>query len=327
MKHNFGRAISAAALFALASGAAAVDFTAFKSPIIIRGGPTAWYGDPAAIYTDGVFRLYYTFGRPEPDGRFYMYTAVSKSTNLVDWTEPRILTPRGLNLNFSSPGDVVRFGGEWILCVTSYPRPNGERYANDTARLWIMRSRDLENWSEPELLKVKGTDVPVEQMGRMIDPYLLQDKDDPGKWWCFYKQNGVSLSWSRDLKTWNYWGHVDAGENVCVLVEDGEYVMFHSPKNGIGVKRSKDLKTWRDDGLTILGQKDWDWAHGRLTAGFVLDLRKEPGVGKYLMFFHGSGPGTDRNSLQSLGLAWSDDLVNWNWPGKSVTNSPPSQSK
>jgi hypothetical protein len=29
-------------------------------------------------------------------------------------------------------------------------------------------------------------------MGRMIDAYLLADKDEPGKWWCLYKQNGLT---------------------------------------------------------------------------------------------------------------------------------------
>jgi hypothetical protein len=52
-------------------------------------------------------------------------------------------------------------------------------------------------------------------MGRMIDPYIFPDKDEPGKWWCFYKQNGVSMSWSRDLKTWTYVGKRRAGENVA----------------------------------------------------------------------------------------------------------------
>ena len=49
-------------------------------------------------------------------------------------------------------------------------------------------------------------------------------------------------------------------------------------------------------------------------------MRKVDGINKYLMFFHGSGPLTeeegdfDKNS--SLGIAWSDDLTNWEWPGK-----------
>jgi hypothetical protein len=85
------------------------------------------------------------------------------------------------------------------------------------------------------LLRVKGPNVPPEEMGRTIDPYLIEDKDDPGKWWCFFKQRGFSYSWSCDLKHWTYQGHASGGENVCVLVEDNEYVLFHSPGNGIGI--------------------------------------------------------------------------------------------
>ena len=175
---------------------------------------------------------------------------------------------------------MIRFHGEWVLCLSSYPRPNGEKYGNKDARIWMLRSKDLEHWSKPELLRVKGPDVPIEKMGRMIDPYLVEDKDEPGKWWCFYKQNGVSMSWSRDLKSWTYYGHADAGENACILVDGNEYVLFHSPHNGIGVKRSKDLRHWEDCGLITLGQKDWPWARGRLTAGFVLDLRRDRAVRK-----------------------------------------------
>ena len=40
----------------------------------------------------------------------------------------------------------------------------------------VSTPRDLENWSKPELLRVKGPDVPREKMGRMIDPYLLGKK-------------------------------------------------------------------------------------------------------------------------------------------------------
>ena len=69
----------------------------------------------------------------------------------------------------------------------------------------------------------------------MIDPYLLEDKDEPGKFWCFYKQAGVSLSWSRDLVHWNYHGRTESGENVCVAVVNGEYWLWHSPRNGIGL--------------------------------------------------------------------------------------------
>jgi hypothetical protein len=182
-----------------------------------------------------------------------------------------------------------------------------------------MRSSDLEHWGAPELLRVKGPDVPLEKMGRMIDPFLLEDKDDPGKWWCFFKQHGVSRSWSRDLRNWTFAGAVSGGENVSVVVSGNQYVMFHSPGNGIGVKRSSDLKNWQNAGLLTLGQKDWPWAHGRITAGFVLDARHVAGVANYLMFFHGSqyleeDPRGGFDNFASIGLAWSTDLHTWNWP-------------
>ena len=298
------------------------DLSALDDPRLFSGNDTTAFRDPAAIYENGVFHLFFSLVRIERDSAF-SYVATSTSVNLKDWTEPRILTERDQNLDFSSPGNVIRFGDEWILCMQTYPRPGYirsemPRYGSEDARLFIMRSKDLETWTQPELLRVKG-DIPEEDMGRMIDSYLIEDKDEPGKWWCFYKQNGVSSSWSHDLVNWTFDKHIQGGENVCILRDGDDYIMFHSPENGIGVKRSSDLRNWKDDGsLITLGQSEWEWAAGRLTAGFVLDCRSIPSVGKYIMFFHGSGPLTetegdfDKNS--SIGIAWSDDLQSWAWP-------------
>lgn len=307
-----------------------IRLLSLTSPILFQGDARTAYRDPAAIYHDGVFHLYFTLVRMEPDGKPYSFTAWSKSRDLAHWTEPKTFTPRDRNLNFSSPGNVIRFSNQWVLCLQTYPRPNGEKFGNESSRLWTRRSDDLEHWSQPELLRVKGPGVPVERMGRMIDPYLVEDKDEPGRWWCFYKQNGASRSWSRDLETWQDAGHFPAGENVCVVVDGSEYVMFHSPANGIGVKRSRDLKSWQDEGLITLGQRDWPWARGRLTAGFVLDLRRVPGVGAAILFFHGSGPADERtmfDNFASLGLAWSTDLKTWQWPGKQEESPPRNSAK
>ncbi|MGB8480720.1 MAG: hypothetical protein WCE63_18090 [Acidobacteriaceae bacterium] len=102
----------------------------------------------------------------------------------------------------------------------------------------------------------------------------------------------------------------------------GHYLMFKSPENGIEVECSSDLKTWQDLGVLALGQKDWEWARGRITAGFVLDARRVPGVGEYLMFFHGSkypedDPRGGFDNFASIGVAWSSDLREWDWPGRS----------
>ena len=235
-----------------------MDFTAFTSPVLLRGDAHTAYRDPAAYFHAGVFYLYFTLVETEPDGTVYLYLAMTTSTDLIRFTPVRKLSPRDRTLNLSSPGNVIRFGGRFCLCCQSYCRENGEKYGNANCRLWLLRSDDLVHWDAPELLRVKGDAVPREEMGRMIDPYLLEDKDEPGKYWCFYKQNGVSLSSSRDLEHWEYAGHTDCGENVCVEVVGSEYWLWHSPPNGIGLMRSSDLIHWeRDETLITLGQRDW----------------------------------------------------------------------
>ncbi len=298
---------------------------ALSSPILFKGDDTIAYRDPAVLYHNQIFYLYFTLVQVEQGGAVYSYTAQSKSTDLQNWTDPEIITPKGQALNYCSPGNVIRFQDQWVLCLQTYPRPDYNIkdqpvYGNQTARVFIMKSDDLEHWSEPELLKVKGSDVQIQDMGRMIDPYLIKDKDDSDKWWCFYKQNGVSMSWSRDLENWTFFGHTQSGENVCVLIENDEYLLFHSPSNGIGIKRSSDLKTWQDWGeLITLDQQNWPWAKGRLTAATVIDLRHVPGIERYVMFFHGSGPEPESKMFDqyaSIGIAWSKNLQNWEWPGK-----------
>ncbi len=303
------------------------DLSALDSPILFRGDSVTAYRQPAVLYHEGRFYLFFTKSEIVGDS-VYSYTAQSESEDLIRWTEPRRIVPNLQSKNYSGPGNVIRFGDEWLLCLHSYPRPNytvGQmpRYGNASSRLYLLRSKDLVNWSEPELMRVKG-DVPEEDMGRMIDPFLVQDKDDPEKWWCFYKQNGISMSYSYDLQNWTWFGNIPtSSENPSVLVENNEYLLFQSPPNGIRIRKSRSMQSWADwGGLITLGQADWPWARGRLTAGTIVDLNRVQGIGAYLMFFHGSGPLTerqgdfDRNS--SIGIAWSRDLLNWQWPGKSA---------
>ena len=297
-----------------------------KSPIIFKGDSVTAYRDPAILYHKKTFFLFFTLIEIEKDGKVFCYTASSKSRDLKRWSKPVKITPRDQKLNFGSPGNVIRFRDEWILCLQTYPRPDHYnyqpvRYGDATARIFIMRSKDLVKWSDPEILKVKGNDVPVEDMGRMIDAFLLEDKDEKGKYWCFYKQRGVSMSYSYDLVNWTFFGFTEAGENSCVLTENDEYILFHSPSNGIGIKKSKELKNWTNWGnLITLGQSKWNWAKGRISAGTVINLKNVKGIENYIMFFHGSGPLTenqgDFDKNASLGIAWSEDLINWNWPGK-----------
>ncbi len=307
------------------AGAQSNRLYTLETPIIFKGDDTTAYRDPAVLYHNDVFYLFYTLVKTE-NGRIYSYTAERHSADLKHWSPEQILTPRDQSLNFCSPGNIIKYKDEWILCLQTYPRPNHTsdqkvRYGTSDARIYTMRSKDLKNWSAPAIMKVKGPHVEIADMGRMIDPYLLEDKAEKGKWWCFYKQNGVSMSYSYDLQNWTFFGHTESGENVCVLKEDNAYILFHSPSNGIGIKRSSDLSNWTDWGdLITLGQKEWDWAKGRITAGAVVNLKEKRALGKYLMFFHGSGPETEKegdfDKNASIGIAWSNDLVHWDWPGK-----------
>lgn len=180
-----------------------IDFNKLTDPVIFKGDPKYAYRDPAVTYYNEHFYLFYTLSENASDGGYYNMIAYSKSKDLKYWTFPKIITPRNRMLNYSSPGNIIKFNDEWVLCFQSYPTPNKEKYGTDNSRLFIMKSDDLENWGEPEMLKVKGNKIPSSEMGRMIDPFLIKNKK-MNRWWCFYKQNGVSMSFSEDLLNWNY---------------------------------------------------------------------------------------------------------------------------
>ena len=285
-------------------------------PQILAGDAHTAYRDPAAVIADGICHLYFTYVLDVPGGP-WMHVGECVSRDLSAWSDVRLLTPRDKRLNYSSPGNIVRDGDEWVMCLQTYCRENGEKYGSGHSRVYAMRSRDLVTWSEPELLRVKGEDVPFDQMGRMIDPYLLRAQNS---WWCFFKQNGVSFSRSDDLRAWTFIGRSEAGENVCVLPYRNGWRMFSSPENGIHVMDSSDLITWNRamDDLT-LWQASWPWAKGRLTAAFVLrNGGALAGYPEYIMFFHGSRypESIAFDSDASIGVAFSDDLENWVWHRK-----------
>lgn len=284
------------------------------SSLIIRGDGTHAYRDPAVIYEGGVFHIFMTLVETEESGEVYMYTAKTTSRDLQNFTPVRKLTVRDRSKNFSSPGNILRIDGKYLMCLQSYCRENGEKYGNSRCRIYFTESCDLEVWSEPRPVMLKG-DTPLEMLGRMIDPYLIYDRKSE-LWNCFYKQNGVSRSTSPDLVHFEYEGHTKCGENVSILETADGYLMYHSPKNGIGVKFSTDLNAWADVGEPLtFGQAEWEWARGRLTAGTVVPIESDGGV-VYLMFFHGTGPEDEETIFDThacIGVAWSYDLAEWFW--------------
>lgn len=262
------------------------------------------YRDPAAYIENGTVYLFFTLVE-NTDERQYLYVAVSQSTDFVNWSEPKILTEKDNLKNYSSPGNVIKYNGEYYLCLQTYPRKDGQIYGNENSRIFTMKSTDLIKWEKPVLLKVKGY-IPIKDMGRMIDPYILPDND---KYICFFKQNGVSFSTSTDLINWQFQGFTECGENVCVLKNNDEYLIFNSPKNGINIMATKDFKSFTDNTTLYLNQEEKPWAKDRITAGFVIELN---GIlpYKYAMFYHGDN---EDNYIfgASLAVAFSNDLMNW----------------
>lgn len=286
-----------------------------SSSLLLEGDADTAYRDPAAFYRNGVIYLYFTLVESRNGCDPLEFVAMTATRDLIEFSPVRKLTPGDVALNYSSPGNVIEYNGIYCLCCQTYCRENGEKFGNGRSRLQLMHSGDLVNWSEPELIRVKGRDVPEKEMGRMIDPYLFRA---PGEklFRCFYKQNGCSVSTSPDLVNWTPLGHFDCGENVSVVSDrPGHYLLYHSPDNGIGCKESGDLEHWKDRGAPLtLGQAEWPWASGRLTAGTVLDLRESHDC--ILLFFHGSGGSGEEecfDNYASLGVAWSKDFIHWKW--------------
>lgn len=309
-----------------------VDFSAIQTSQILPCNANTGFRDPTAIFHDGLCYLFYTHVELAEDGWTYMRIGLSISDDLVHWQPPRLLTARDRRLNYSSPGCILPVGDEFVMCLQTYPtwgNPAGNHFGNASSRIYLTRSRDLLHWSQPELMRVHGNDVPEAEMGRMIDPYIIEDTHQKGHYWVFYKQHprGVphertqqgypveymSFSSTDDLVHFRYEGYTRCGENVCVLPTDDGYRIYHSPQNGIATLKTRDFSTFEEEEPPLtLGQSTWPWASARLTAGFVLDGTKEPGVQRYLLFFHGDTPHAFPFSA-SLGMAWSRDLVHWEY--------------
>ncbi len=280
-------------------------------PIIFNGSEELAYRDPACIYVDGVYHLFFTVSE-KSGGYMYNFLAHAESRDLKrGFTVPRIITRRDKNLNFCSPGSITKVGDRYIICVTSYPMP--EPYsvkwiANDTARLFFIETADFKSFSEPKRIFPKGVSCTDE--GRMIDPFLVTDINDEGRYILLFKQNGVSMSESRDLVNWNYLGHVDGGENACIVKEDGKYILIHSPENGIGVKVSENLTDWCDEGLFLPKEVECEWASGRLTAAFAMKNVQKDIPYKYIVFFHGSRADSypETHGAASLAMYYTNDF-------------------
>lgn len=276
--------------------------------------------DPLLHYDNGVFRCFYSAVEFK-EGNYTFCLEMITSPDLVHWSMPKRLTHSFLG--FSSPGNIVRRGDDWIMSVQSYLVLPGQTMACEEARLWFMRSKDLDNWSDPIPIYPQGAHVNWSDSRRQIDPCFMEQD---GKWWCIYKNSGkFGMLVSDDFKKWTEASPdrpvMDRSqtpdnatvENPCIWREGDEWIMIFSPCHkgrGIGVARSKDLLNWT--GIHYLDFPAISWADNGPSAAMVADLRDV--CGKYVMVFHGERRKVNGHAA-ALGIAWSDDLEHWTVPG------------
>lgn len=296
-----------------------IDWDRISNPILDSGSKLA-RRDPALYFHKDTFYLFHTVVEHKRF-QYTFYLDMATSTNLIDWSEPiRVIQS---SKGFSSPGNVFKVGNTFNLCIQTYPVPRFKQYANENSRLWIIESKDLVNWSEPRIIEEEGSQVKWSKSHRQIDPFIIEHQNH---FYCYYKTSGnIGALISKDLYNWedisedkpilsrDQLPDHQSIENICIIKENSdkpEFTMFFSPcrrNRGVGVAKSSDLIHWKF--VHYLNLPFFEWAASRPTAPSVLDLRTESG--KWIMGFH-----ADRGLPHggTLGLAWSDDLVTWQFP-------------
>ncbi len=309
-----------------------MNLAAVKNPILNDMNDFA-IRDPAAAYADGVFYVYYTYVDLRKAGHIYLSTHLRTTSDFVNFSETQEVF--GGPSHYSSPGNVFRHPvtGRWAICIQSYPFPPGKDMGDDRCRLFIAQSDDLVSWDEPVVLAPDGAAHNYNDSPRQIDPYVVLDG---GRAWCYYKTEGeLGVLVSEDgLTTWREASpdrpaiskaHLPTGETVenpYVLRHEGQWWMFLSPCSAprkIAYAVSDSLIDW--PAVQYLDFPDLPWAPHGPTAPAILDLhaldprQADPiGLPRWLMLFHGDCGPRNTGHEAALGLAVSDDLVNWRLP-------------
>jgi predicted GH43/DUF377 family glycosyl hydrolase len=285
------------------------DYAAVSRPLWFRDDVDL--RDPAVFVHDGTAYLYFT----HYDFRQKRWhVGLSETQDFREFSPIRLVTPEG----YASPGNVLRVGDEFVLCY--------QQYREFPHTLCIARSRDLREWSSPEVIFNTGTENRWNADGRVIDPFLVESD---GCYYCYYvgsdrwgKSSGhnyLGVAVSADLVTWtdlspdepvigvDYpWEEPDGNENNCVLWHDGRWVMLYSASlrnQKIAWATSDDLLHWEKQGLCDVPVLPG--TEVKAGAPFVIEGLGEPGT--FHMIYQGENPA----GRVGFFLLESTDLVTW----------------
>jgi len=138
MKHLKWFVFAACMICGLTSyGKDKIDFSELSSPIIFRGDHKHAYRDPAVIFHNGSFYLYFTLSETAADGGYYNMTAYSISPDLVHWTFPKIVTPRDRSLiSFATKANGLSVSRRIRRPTGKYSAQTTAEFGSCAARTW-----------------------------------------------------------------------------------------------------------------------------------------------------------------------------------------------
>lgn len=285
------------------------DLAKIKAPLIWKSTEEVGYSHPIAHFCNGKYYFFFTVVHKN-NGDSYKTIAISTSTDLRRYTTPGMLQfgkesqleePQR-KVELFNPSGLVEFQGNYYLCCESNKNLDGN------CDIYLIKSKDLEEFEEPVPI-----DLPGNARGSFQKPYLIKDREQPGRVWCIYQDNGLVSAWTEDMKSWHFASRSTmTADEICVLAREDSYLLYTTREEGVFVWQTKSLETpiWKALGEQkplSLYRNCHEWACGKLGCSCVV---KDPITGYFLMLYWGAREASLPED-GTLALAFSADLLHW----------------
>lgn len=229
--------------------------------------------DPSVLKTQDGYQIFYS----RLNGKNWASTnswsiAEVFTRDFVHFENDRDISPKG----HASPGDVIHFGGRWLLPYQTYP--------SAPTQLVFSESVDLEAWSAPKPFLTGARFLPWNRLKRVIDPTLVLDGETLH---CFFVGSANVTNAAGKILRANLLGHAitrdpklerweilttnapllgvserapDGVENVMVFRTGDHWTMIYSEglaNQHLALATSGDLISWKLEGPIELPRQKW----------------------------------------------------------------------
>ncbi len=92
------------------------------SSVLLKGNAVITYRGPMVFVSDGMIYLYYTLTGIAKDGQVGISAAMCKSPDFKKWPEVKKLTVTDQLLDYSGPGNIIRYGNQWGMYLKTWFR-------------------------------------------------------------------------------------------------------------------------------------------------------------------------------------------------------------